>query len=227
MQTIDNTNIFWTGGLDSTFRVIQLLMSTECMVQPHYIINGEESTGFEIDTMNNFRRRISRESPGVHARFLPTIYVNSGAIKRDEEIRSFVEELRKEQKVEEQYHLMSNYCKQFGINQIEVALTSISGEKDTYALFRDSPAFKNFLYPTINYSKQDMYQIARENGWDSWLDKTSFCRRPKLTFRQCGTCGPCVESVREGRGSRLHPISRIKAHMRMPFWKYWPKHHKE
>jgi hypothetical protein len=223
-QTTGKTNIFWTGGLDSTFRVVQLLMSTDRIVQPHYMIDGEESSGNEIDTMNTIRRRISRDYPGIQSRFLPTIYVNSRMVKPDEEIRHLVEELRETQKVDKQYQIMSYYCKQFGINQMEVALTKLSAEKDTFIYFRDSPAFKYFSYPTLIYSKPEMYHIGRENGWDSWLDLTSFCRRPKVIFRQCGTCGPCVDAVREGRGSRLHPISRIKAITRIPFWNYRHKH---
>jgi len=206
--------------MDSTFRVIQLLMSTECILQPHYIVDGEESTGIEIDTMNKIRSRITRESPGVQSRFLPTIYFNSRAIKADEEIRLYIEELRVTQKVDVQYQLMANYCKQFGISQIEVGLTRLSAQKEDFVFFRDSPAFKYFLYPTLNFSKPDMYKIASENGWDSWLNMTSFCRRPKVTLMPCGKCPPCIESEREEGDSELRPVSRIKAFVQIPFRNY-------
>lgn len=213
--------------MDSTFRIIQLLMDSELTVQPHYIVDSEESTGIEIDTMNNIRRLISRESTGIRSRFLPTRYISAGAIQRDPEIQEYVDALKKKQKVSEQYVFMANYCKQTGIDRIEVALTNISGEKDTFQLFKDSPAFRYFLYPTIHYSKPEMYQMAKQKGWDAWLDMTSFCRRPRISIRQCGTCGPCVDAVMAGMGRRLPIVPRIKAHLQIPFRKYWRKHYQE
>ncbi len=67
------THVVWTGGWDSTFRVVQLLMTTDEVVQPHFLIRDEGSTDIEINAMNNIRRLISREYTSVMPRFLPTI----------------------------------------------------------------------------------------------------------------------------------------------------------
>ena len=37
--------------MDSTFNLIQRLLTTTVPVQPHYIVRHEDSTGIEIDTM--------------------------------------------------------------------------------------------------------------------------------------------------------------------------------
>lgn len=34
-------HLLWTGGWDSTFRVLQLLLCSRDAVQPHYIIDPE------------------------------------------------------------------------------------------------------------------------------------------------------------------------------------------
>ena len=44
-------HLFWTGGWDSTFRLLQLLLEENKIVQTHYVIRSEQSTGQEIDTM--------------------------------------------------------------------------------------------------------------------------------------------------------------------------------
>lgn len=101
-ETKHKMHNFWSGGLDSVFRLTQSLMTTESIVQPHYFVDGEESTGFKTDAMNPIREEIPLEFPGVLLRFLRTIFVNSASIGRDEEIKVEVENLRKRQKVEEQ-----------------------------------------------------------------------------------------------------------------------------
>ena len=128
-ETANKINIFWTGGLDSTFRLIQLLTTTTGLVQPHYIVRHEDSTGIEINTMIQIRRTLVRQYPEVRSRFLPTIYTNEDLIPGFKDIDEQIEELKKAGKVAEQYQIMSNYCREFNINKIEVALTSISGEK--------------------------------------------------------------------------------------------------
>ena len=56
-------NVFWTGGLDSTAHLLHLLIMNSELVQPHYIIRSEESTGNEIDTMNKIRRTVLQLYP--------------------------------------------------------------------------------------------------------------------------------------------------------------------
>ena len=75
-------HVFWTGGLDSSFRVINLLMTTKDPIQPHYIVRHEESTGNEIDAMNNIRRAASKKNPEFRSRLLPTIYTNEDSIQK-------------------------------------------------------------------------------------------------------------------------------------------------
>ena len=60
-------NVFWTGGLDSTFRVLYLLHNTNKTVQPHYIVRHEDSTGNEIDAMI----KIQKSDPVSFLRFTP------------------------------------------------------------------------------------------------------------------------------------------------------------
>jgi hypothetical protein len=83
--------LFWTGGYDSTFLLIQALLVEGYPIQPIYIkcqnldtkfgIKGRENQDKEIETMKLLRRRIIIDFPHVKPMFLPTLYVYS--IKKD------------------------------------------------------------------------------------------------------------------------------------------------
>ena len=224
-ESKDTVNIFWTGGLDSTFRLMQLLTTTSDLVQPHYIVRHEDSTGVEIATMIKIRRAIVRKYPDMRSRFLPTIYINEDLIPRFEDIEEHIEELKQIGKVAEQYQLMSNYCREYIPGKIEVALTSISREKTFFEHFKNSEAFEHFTYPTVGLTKKDMLYIAKNNDWEKFLYMTSFCRRPKIKIKPCGTCGPCIDAAVAGMGFRLPLIARIKANLQIPLRNYWRKNY--
>ena len=66
MKNKRNTHhVFWTGGLDSSFRVINLLRTPDELIQPHYVIRHENSTGSENDDMNSIRMAITKKYPDL------------------------------------------------------------------------------------------------------------------------------------------------------------------
>lgn len=223
-NTPNQIDIFWTGGLDSTFRLVQLLLQTDNPVQPHYIVRHEDSTGIEIDTMIQLRRSLVRKYPEIRSRFLPTVYVNEDLIPKFKEIDEEIEELSRQGHVKEQYHIMSHYCKAFNIKQIEVALEG-TGDIDydeKKFFFKNSDSFKCFTYPTLQLTKFEMFNQAKNEKWDDILLMTSFCRRPsRKKIAPCGVCGPCVDAVSAGMGFRLPFKSRVKAYIQIPFRKFW------
>lgn len=229
-ETTKKIDIFWTGGLDSTFRLIQLLATTADLVQPHYIVRHEHSTGIEIDTMIQIRRILVRKFPEVRSRFLPTVYINEDLIQNYKDIDEEIEELRKIAKVRDQYQIMSSYCREFNIDQIEVSFTNETlrtlEEIGFYEQFKNATSFKSFTYPIIELTKKELFKYAKINDWDELLFMTSFCRRPKKKkISPCGVCGPCVDAVAMGMGFRFPLKSYIKAKLQYPFRQYWRKNY--
>ncbi len=50
-------NLFWTGGWDSTFRLLQLIIIYQKKVQPYYIIdNNRKSVQNELLRLKNIKR---------------------------------------------------------------------------------------------------------------------------------------------------------------------------
>lgn len=219
------TDIFWTGGMDSTFVVLNSLMTTDNFIQTHYIVRSEDSTGIEIDTMISLRRLISRKYPEVMSRFLPPIYINEGLIPVFEDVTEQINELRQKCIVTEQYSHMANYCKANKINQIEVAITKETSLLEKFKHYERSLAFKCFSYPILHLTKIDIFRLAKEEDWYDILLATVFCHRPKKKITPCGTCGPCNDAVMAGMGFRLPLIPRLKANLTIPLRKYWRKNY--
>lgn len=220
-------HVFWTGGLDSTFRVIQLLLTTREPVQPHYIIRHEESTGNEIDTMNNIRRAVSREYPELRPNLLPTFYTNEELIPGSEELALEIKKLKEKVKVHEQLHILADYCMASDIEHIDITYerdeNEVHGELHVAQFFQVIPAFKSFHNSHEDLTKRGCFNMAVTEGWDDLLKMTSFCRRPRRKGRPCGTCGPCCDAVKEGMGFRLPLIPRMKARILIPFRQYYRK----
>lgn len=220
-------HVFWTGGLDSTYRVIDLLRTSEELVKPHYIIRHEESTGNEIDAMNNIRRGVTRKYPDLRPKLLPTTYINEDLIPHVEEVDVVVDKLRAEMRgVHEQYQILAHYCKSSKIEEIDLTYEREQGEPSPDNIgvsqyFGKTYPFDNFRNPHANITKKECYIKAKAEDWHDLLKLTSFCRRPKRNGKPCGTCGPCADVVKEGLGFRLPLSSRIKARILLPFRNYY------
>lgn len=210
----DTTHLFWTGGWDSTFRLLQLLFEEEQQVQPHYIMRSEQSTGTEIDTMANIRRYISRNHPEQRALLEPIIITDVASIHSNEKISGLHEKLRKEKKINKQYEILARYCYQKNVSVAELSVIAIEKE------IIESDLFKSFSFPLLHMTKKEMLHEAKEKGWMEIMEMTSFCRKPKRG-RQCGMCGPCTDAIAAGLGFRLPLRSRIIGHVQLPFRRWW------
>ena len=71
-------HILWTGGLESTYRVVEL-SQTDCIIQPHYIIykyrGKRESKDYELRAIHKITD-ILRKDERTRATILPPIIFN-------------------------------------------------------------------------------------------------------------------------------------------------------
>ncbi len=237
------TNLLWTGGWDSTFRLLQLLFLEEKVVQPHYVITAQECAGKEITTINNIRRKLSRKYPEAKELLLPVKYPNIELIERYEDIRKGYEDIKESIFISPQYVWFARYCEEYNLNLeigIEKGARSHEMLEDFVRESRDSvfevdkniapesfyEIFKYFQFPLLNYTKLDMEEIASEQGWLEIMKMTWFCRRPNKG-RPCGFCGPCTDAVIDGLGWRLPLRSRIIASIQLPLRKWWRQNYKK
>ena len=232
-------NLFWSGGWDSTFRLLQLLLIEKRKVQPHYMIWGGDTIGETIEAMQNIRSELFSRYPETQKLMLPINFFDFKSLKLNEEITDAFNLLEENQRVGIQHAWLAQFCSQHDYKNVEQGT-----EKDSHSheLLKDyltdytideekAPKpiydlFKYFRFPLVDLEKTDMDDIAKEYGWDDIMYMTWFCRRPK-NGRPCGFCGNCTDTVIHGMGKRLPLRARIIANLQLPFRKWWRNNYKK
>ena len=109
-------NILWTGGLDSTFRIVEL-SRCRCKIQPYYIvIKRRKSWRYELEAIDKILK-ILRKDKKTNSVLLDPILVNEEEIPRDTEI--FDSWYRLMRGKSWQYYILAKYVKQ---NHIEMEI---------------------------------------------------------------------------------------------------------
>jgi hypothetical protein len=74
-------NVLWTGGWDSTFRVLELAITKKEVVQPHYILDNERaSTPQELQAMEQIKELMIRKFPYTKGLILDHRFMNKNDI---------------------------------------------------------------------------------------------------------------------------------------------------
>lgn len=222
-------NVLWTGGWDSTFRVIQLL-SLGSDVVPHYICDpGRASTSFELSAMQRIRQLLQSDER-LEGNLLPLNVVEFSDFEKYPDISEAYLDIMREYYIGEQYKWIAEYCRSRNIESIDISVLSnpfilkYHDSKDyPYSLI-----FENLNFPLINFSKLGMKKWCIDNGFISIIEESWFCHSPTRSGKPCGTCSPCIVAVEEGMGYRLPTSAKIRYHFRViprlkTFLKNYPK----
>jgi len=236
MARHQKTRIFWTGGWDSTFRLISLIIANKGEIQPYYIVNyaDRRSTRIEIRCMDKIRKILNKEYPVSKGTLLPTEYIKAENVKPNSVLSTYYKNLRMRGWYGKQYELLSRFADQSGIADIEFTVekeTSIhkllKGSieriiKDDEQYYKLSSSvqdenlllFRYFKFPLFEVSKVDMEAIAKRSGFFPILDKTWFCHRPLIMGLSCGTCNTCTYSMEEGMARRVSLIGKVRYYLK-------------
>lgn len=228
-----NVNLLWTGGWDSTFQLLRLLVVRERCVTPFYLIDEDRrSTGTEIHTMRRIRNRLAREYPHTQRLLRPTRYSGVSAIAPDRGIQEAFQAIGRDRYLGSQYDWLSRFCKQTGLVNMQLcihrggrvrhALRNLVSEdrEGSLKVFRVDPEFdktdeyvlfRYFTFPIFDITKVQMATIADEQGWKEVMALTWFCHSPTRGGRACGRCNPCIYAIEEGLAWRIPVGSRISA----------------
>jgi len=230
-------NLFWTGGWDSTFRLIHLVLIYKKVVQPYYIIDsGRNSVLQEIRAMVKIKNALFEKDIKIKSRILPTIFKEIKEINENKTIAQSYTDLHVEESIAIQYEWLARYCHEEGISNMELCnetaiydadnqtrrlldkdLDRIATNYGTHyklnARAREKNIYKiygNFHFPVFDYTKLDMYKISKKHGFDDVLKHTWFCLMPTSQLKPCGKCKPCRVVYREGLKWRLPITSKIR-----------------
>lgn len=236
-------NLLWTGGWDSTYRLLTLLLSEHVTIQPYYVIDEAKlrpSVPAERAAMQRIREAIGVTHPDAMPRLLPTIEVPVGDIATNDVIHSHFERCLRTGFIGGQYEWLARLCAERKIQQLELAihrddrarelLADVIGPDhrtldprhaadDRYELF------KYFRFPVFDKTKRDMRDDARRAGFEDLMALTWFCHRPKHG-QPCGVCNPCIYTIEEGLADRIPWRGRVRYQLRIiPRIRRWITNH--
>lgn len=217
-------NVLWTGGWDSTFRVLDLTILKKQEVQPFYIIDHDRlSKKVELKTMNKIKQKLEEMFPDSKGLIKETVFIQKDKIPENKNITDKFNRLIKESFMGTQYDWLARYSEANNIQNLELNIhkddhaevfvrkyvDEISKDNDLYytlksnAIGTDYDLFKYYNFPLLDYTKTEMGEIAKANGFSDLMELTWFCFKPTLRGTPCGSCNPCKYTRDEGLGRRV------------------------
>lgn len=214
--------IFWTGGYDSTFRVVQL-SRMNVIIRPYYLSDNRIAENYEISAIEKATKLI-REHPDTKAELLDLVFIPvSDRPEGDKEIKAAYDRIFSKNWLGSQYVWLAEFAKQHkgielsiekGTNPVKLIeknggfkKTIVDGVGETFIVdekthFDYYSIFGNFSIPLLEISKLDMKAFFLENGYADVMKATWFCHSP-INGKPCGKCNPCKGVVEEGLSERL------------------------
>lgn len=230
-------NIFWTGGLDSTYRMVQLSL-LDVNVQPYYLFDDTlKSKNNELRAINKLLKLI-RENKQTKANILDLIIVKE--IAPDKDIYNAWEQLSDTYRLGTQYERIARFADQNNLN-VELSLEKTPDGRASNAILGEtklkeyhSPCGINEFYIDVNNSspqgvmifrnmrmpmelfnttKVEEINFLKSNGYEDVFLNTWFCHDPVLGM-PCGHCNPCKDALNEGIAYRVPYIGRFLGRIR-------------
>ena len=156
--------VFWTGGYDSTFRIIQLSLY-KVFIQPIYISDNRLSEKNELQAISEITSLLKNRDE-TKALFFDLIYVEKHSIKSNIDITNSYLKLWEKYKLGSQYDWLARYAHEHNI-KIELGLEK-EIKSHAYQVLFDSDLitrehltgceYKELSYESINIDK-DIYTV--------------------------------------------------------------------
>ncbi len=223
-------NLLWTGGWDSTFRLLELLIIEKKSVQPYYIVDHERaSTLYEMKAMQTIKEILFIKFPETQELLFPTITQRRNQIKPNKEITQKWKQFYKEIKLGSQYDWIPRFAEEQGLYDLELGHEkpykprpldeiidpNIIGEGHECRVTSNPTRpmvtlFKYFRFPIYFVTKAKMERISRENDFFDIMQNVWFCHRPRSNGTPCEFCRPCRVAKKSGFSHGLPPSNWLR-----------------
>ena len=176
-------NLLWTGGLDSTFRLVELAQQ-EIAIQPYYIVDaGRKSYIYEKKAMENILQLLRKKSL-TKAEIRDVVFVQDKSIGENKEITMAWRNLHNFNKLGSQYDILSRFAFQNNL-KLEVGLENSDRSKATVVLKKfGSLILKSYISesnPNIS-SWNTRYEINRDKALPDVINIFQNLRFPSHLF---------------------------------------------
>ena len=212
------TELLWTGGWDSTFRLCQLARK-ECDVQPYYLILNRPCVEEEQNAISTILPLL-RSKRGVRANIRDVQFIDYRDVAIPDDIQSAWEQFKGPPfALGGQYRFLSvfarehpgielgqeRYWKKIGHLRsllLEKGHMRVSSEGTGYFVKEDcDPAvwtlFGNMRMPISEMHEREMALLIRRWGYQDVMDHVWFCYTP-VDVKPCGLCEPCLTKHKNG-----------------------------
>lgn len=220
-------SVLWTGGWDSTFRVLQLAEETEHIIQPYYVFDfNRPSASVELRTVRKLRSLIIDRYLADPTRLREPIILNRDGAPDLPHLHEAHREIVSHIRLGKQYIWLAALLEAEDLDAVEISIKNghlaplfrpfatpdTSMELDRYRLENTGAAvptlFRRFAFPLLDWTYDEVKNYATMKGWDPILDRTWFCSSPLFDMLPCGTCTPCVQAMeRPNRRPRMGPAA--------------------
>lgn len=228
-ERIAHVDLLWTGGWDSTFRLIELARAGK-VIQPYYISNQDRgSLPKELRVMTKLRDEVNERFASGVVKDIEVFNKEDIAIYDD--IAHSYRSLLKRGWVGDQYVYIASFARMQKISYLELSIeraalgdrqrTNIPCVENTVVdslgrrvISEKAPSdlfglFGDFSFPVVTLTKDDMRRQAEQWGALDLLNQTWFCHNP-FRGKPCGTCNPCVHTLESGLAYRFSAVSLVR-----------------
>ena len=242
-------DLLWTGGWDSTFRVLDIVHRSNAIVQPWYVVDPiRRSAKHEVRTMEDIRARLEAQRPDLASRVLPTVLYPRADIPEMPEVTAHWQAIRARGHIGRQYDWLSRLARHEGLTRLEIGIQGAPDSGWAFTLAEnarrvetpygpvleliDEPSppelelFRPFVFPLVSTVKLEMKAEAERAGFAELLHYTWFCSDPRRD-RICGRCHPCRQALAQGMAWRMPWTTRIRGALNLRVrsarraWKSW------
>jgi hypothetical protein len=201
--------LLWTGGWDSSFRLLQLLLVERRAVQPIYVVDTDRgSLVYELRTMEAIRTQVLPRltDPGL---LRPVQIILATDYPPRRELADLRDRIGRHHRIGSQYVWLAGVAEALGWRDVEMC-TELSrpggfsgfGSRvfDPQGTLNGSPEselFRYWSFPLLTKTKADLRREAERDGFLDLLLQRWFCFDP-LAGKPCGRCQPCRNANRDG-----------------------------
>lgn len=231
-------NILWTGGLDSTFRLVELSREN-VEIQPFYIVDPiRKSIPQEKKAMDRIYILI-KNKPQTKATLRDIRFIELNTIESNNEITNSWKRFSDSHKLGSQYDFIARFAlqnklilevglensdrskaattlKQYGNLQQDHYIDNSNEWEQIYKISDDCSSkecknvFERLRFPKHLFSieKVEEIELLKKWGCEDIMRNTWFCHRPVFGL-PCGRCNPCKDALNEGLSWRVPMTGRI------------------
>jgi len=235
--------VFWTGGYDSTFRIVQL-SKLPVTVKPYYM---QDNRGIAEEMELNAIKKITeiiRSKPDTRCTLQDLEIVSIEDRTFDPDITKAYKKIHEQFKLGSQYEWLACFAKKHHGIEISVEKSENSrfhlinksvihkkindpnigeylildeekSQKDAILLFKD------YHFPILELTKFEMKDEYIRLGCEDVMNLTWFCYTP-INGKPCGLCNPCNITIKEGLKWRFSQRALIRNKFR-PIYKSYER----